>query len=762
MKPIQETHTVLTNVSNENTQNFKIDPDDPFIFNVLRKSMYSNPLKIVVQEIFSNARDAMRDAGRGNIPVEFIINTRDSYFVVKDQGTGISEDRMEEVFLWYGRSTKRNSNKFTGQYGLGCKSPFSLTETFLITTRVNNEEFEYCAYIDSSSKGALKLLNRRPLKDGENNGTEIRIPVSSDKIHQVEAYVREIGQWCSPTPVILGKPKIEHIKPIFSGNGWVILDPKDLNRMDRKPLCICDGIPFYGTIPTSYDIKVPYSVIPVFKTGEIQLPANRENVHWCDLTVNGFKEKIANFYKEYKVHLEKDLNGLNTWAEKLLYLHNVVDVFKDEKIINDLKYNNTIKFKTPDRYYDKTSNLYSFKYTPYYREETINVNYSVESVVMTTFYYDAISTSKSTKQNLAADLKNGKAYVIFNDIIDETAQEMVVNLQDFEKRWATYQDRLKDYEQKKRKSRPSKPSPKEIAPHGGVATKEIRDKLFYYTKQGNLSSKTVYVVSAPHSDIPVNYDAKLSDVKSLTITKEAKPKEAKPSVPEYIEFFKGHYRNERIDNFKNSNTVVLKFPTKNQLLRTKAGKLSDIKQVKHALEQLDIHFVLMTELEFKKIAKYETANNIKLPIVDFEDFIVEFLKQNPGLKPSNVEDYNAFIISNMSDGLRKILTQYAKADIVQRIEKLKPVANSKELIWNNKKIKYDQHTSLLNSLTALESHSKNLQSELVKLKPVEYNVSVAQREIEAIKNAYPLLKSCYITTQNQKDVVHYIQLINNS
>lgn len=762
MKITQEKHPVLSNNTNGETQSFKIDPEDGFIFNVLRKSMYSNPLKIVVQEVMSNARDAMRESNKTNIPVEVIINTRDSYFVVKDQGPGITPQRMSEIVLWYGRSTKRDDNKQVGGWGLGFKSPYALADAFLITTRVNNTQYEYCAFIDESTKGALKLLNQRPMTNNEINGTEIRVPIPIDKIHQVEPYVREIAQWWNPTVTILGRPVIPHIKPLFSGNGWVILDPKDLNRMDRKPLCICDGIPFYGTIPTSYDIKVPYSVIPVFKTGEIQLPANRENVHWCDLTVNGFKEKIANFYKEYKVHLEKDLNGLNTWAEKLLYLHNVVDVFKDEKIINDLKYNNPIKFKTPDRYYDKTTNLYSFKYTPYYHEETINVNYSVESVVISTFYYDTITTSKSTKQNLADDLKNGKAYVIFNDLIDETAKEMIANLQDFEKRWATYQDRLKDYEQKKRKSRPSRPSCKEIGPYCGVATKDIREKLLEYIKQETLSTIRVYIVSAPHDDIPINYNAKLSDVKNLVLTKDVKPKEVKPSVPEYIEFFKGHYRSERISDFKNSNTVVLKFPTKKQLLRTKAGHPTDIKQIKWALKNLDLHFVLMTELEFKKIAKYETANNIKLPIIDFEDFIVEFLKQNPGLKPSNVEDYNAFIISNISDGFRRILTQYAKADIVQRIEKLKPITHSKELIWNNKKIKYEQHTSLLNSLTSLKSHSKNLQSELVKLQPVEYNVSVAQREIEAIKDAYPLLKSCYITTQNQKDVVHYIQLINNS
>lgn len=760
MKVIKKTTDVLTNISTENEQKFKIDSDDSFLFDVLFEKMYSNPLRTACQEYLCNARDTMRACGKEKTPVEVIINTRDSYFVVKDRGEGITEDRMNEIFLWVGRSTKRESNKYTGSYGLGGKLAFALASSFLINTNVNGFHYEYCAYVNAESQRALTLLSKRELNPDEENGTEIRIPVRSDQINQVEPYVREIAQWWNPTVVILGRPVIPHIKPLFSGNGWVILDPKDLNRMDRKPLCICDGIPFYGNIPSSYDIHVPYSVIPVFKTGEIQLPANRENVHWCDLTVNGFKEKIANFYKEYKVHLEKDLNGLNNWHEKLLYLHNVVDIFKDEKILKDLSYKNPIKFKTPDFYSDKTTNLHSFEYVPYYSKETTRVSYEIHSIVLANSYYDYVQMSRSNKQNLANDLKSGKAYVIFNDLVDATAQEMVENLKDFEKRWTTYLARLEDYNQKKRKSRPSKPQNKEITPSAGVATKELREKLFEYIKQGKLEGRAIYIVSAPHDDIPVNYDAKLSDVKNIVLKKDVKPKAEKPSVPKTLECFRGYYRSESIDSL--NNYVLLKFQTKKELLRAKADRSRDFNKVLNTLEGLDIKLAMITELEFAKIAKYEKAHNVKINAMDFEDFIVEFLKQNPGLKPSNVDDYNSFLQFNLSDNLRKILLDNAKTDIAQRVEKLKPVSHAKELVWNNKKIPYNDHTSLLNHLTSLRVYSTNLNNVLANLSPMEYNVSKAQREIEAIKQVYPLLNHCTITEKNKKDFVHYIQLINKS
>lgn len=741
-------------------QHFKIDPDDPFIFSVLRKSMYSNPLRTAIQEYFSNSRDSHRETNRTNIPVEFIINTRDNYFVVKDYGPGISEDRMSEVFLWYGRSTKRGDNRQTGGFGLGGKLGMALSDSFLVTTRVDGFQYEYCIYIDETSKGALKLLHKRPLTNDEKTGTEVRIPVPNGQTHQVEAYVREIGQWCNPTPVILGKPVIPHVKPLFSGNGWVILDPKDLNRMDRKPLCICDGIPFYGNIPTAFNINVPYSVIPVFKTGEIQLPANRENVHWCDLTANAFKQHIENFYNEYKVHLEKDLNDLNTWEDKLLYMHKVIDIFKDEKILKDLKYKDQIKFKTPDNYYDKTQNLYEFTYKPWHYEEKIHINYSVPATVAVNAYYDYANISGSNKKNLAEYLKTKNAFVIYNDLIEETAKEMVENLKTFEKKWGLYESRLKDYNEQKRKSRPSKPSNLQYTPIAGVATKDIQTKLYKYIKDNKIT-QNVFIVSAPFDDIPIKYDAKLSDVKNMEIVKPEKIKNVKPTIPSTVQFYQGYYKNTYIKDLGVSKQLLyMKFATKNSLMRAKSNNKKAFDNVKDYLSLLNLDFIIITDLEFKNLEKYQTGHNVKINMINFDDFIGEFIKQNPGLKESNHQDYNLAISKSLSDNIKKILCTHGKAEVKQKIEQIKPIKHSTELVWGSEKVQFTAHTSLLNYLVFLKHYNKNLKDELDKLKPIEYNIDRVQREIDGIKNYYPLLKHVYVSANNEKECIQYVKLMN--
>ena len=104
------------------TQQFDIG-DQAMIIEFMSKTIYSNPLKIVVQEYISNARDAHIEIGKGDIPVKVKLPNRfDPTLSFRDFGPGISPDRMKNVFIRYGVSTKRNNNNESGSFGLGAKS----------------------------------------------------------------------------------------------------------------------------------------------------------------------------------------------------------------------------------------------------------------------------------------------------------------------------------------------------------------------------------------------------------------------------------------------------------------------------------------------------------------------------------------------------------------------------------------------------------------------------------------------------------------
>ena len=80
------------------------------IINILRSKLYSNPIKIICQEYISNAIDANIENGKE--PTDITINVPnfvEKNFIVSDKGIGISKERMSDIFLKYGNSTKRDT-----------------------------------------------------------------------------------------------------------------------------------------------------------------------------------------------------------------------------------------------------------------------------------------------------------------------------------------------------------------------------------------------------------------------------------------------------------------------------------------------------------------------------------------------------------------------------------------------------------------------------------------------------------------------------
>ena len=134
------------------SKTFSVDTNDTMVIKLLRDKMYKNKIGAVAREISSKSRDANREAGRGNTPIIIsvegetnLLSADSSSISFQDNGVGISPERMDNIFLKYGGSTKRESDKFTGGFGIGAKTPFAYTDNFFISTIVeeNGKRIEY-------------------------------------------------------------------------------------------------------------------------------------------------------------------------------------------------------------------------------------------------------------------------------------------------------------------------------------------------------------------------------------------------------------------------------------------------------------------------------------------------------------------------------------------------------------------------------------------------------------------------------------------
>src|SRR4051794_1315710 len=85
-------------------------------------NLYSDPEKAIIREYATNAWDAHIEGGILR-PIEITTPSDLAPFLtIQDYGIGLDEDGIRRIYSKYGASTKRESNDFNGQLGMGCKS----------------------------------------------------------------------------------------------------------------------------------------------------------------------------------------------------------------------------------------------------------------------------------------------------------------------------------------------------------------------------------------------------------------------------------------------------------------------------------------------------------------------------------------------------------------------------------------------------------------------------------------------------------------
>jgi len=105
------------------------------LFDILRNKMYSDKMLAIIREYSVNGLDAHIDSGIPNKPIRIHLpSTFEPSFSIRDFGEGLSESEVREIYCMYGSSTKRQSNEVTGQLGLGSKSAFAYTDSFVISS----------------------------------------------------------------------------------------------------------------------------------------------------------------------------------------------------------------------------------------------------------------------------------------------------------------------------------------------------------------------------------------------------------------------------------------------------------------------------------------------------------------------------------------------------------------------------------------------------------------------------------------------------
>ena len=318
-------------VSSEEFKTLAFRVDQKMAQIIFRDKLYSaeGKIRVIVQEYMANARDAHRVAGKSDTPIDVTLPTNLApEFIVRDYGNGIPPNIIEDIFVVYGASTKKNSNLENGGYGIGAKCAFSYVNAFSVTTTVSGVRYIYAASIDSDGMNQFTLLDSGPATGPD--GTEVRVPIKASDISQLRGWVAEVTHAWSPRPNITnGTLEYRHAENESSGERWELYHQCSpfAYRMFFKGITVTvDDIPYTmtsdqsraigGTVQILYNLLVERMkcLVMHFRVGEVTIPPQRESIDITPRTKNAITAAVDKFIQ---TQIDLALNRLKVAVTQL-------------------------------------------------------------------------------------------------------------------------------------------------------------------------------------------------------------------------------------------------------------------------------------------------------------------------------------------------------------------------------------------------------------------------------------------------------------
>ena len=325
--------------------------DPRIIIHHLVKSVYQFAKITMVQEYASNARDANIEAGNGHLPIEIKVpNTLDTNLIISDRGIGITPDRMHNVFVKIGNSTKREENMSDGAFGIGSKIGLAYTNQFTVKTVTQEGEhlirrlYAVVKRDDFSIKlmtlGEPHIVNSADEADDQHTGTAITIPIEARDVAEVRRAVVEKTEFWKVRPTVTGANADEVAYPkrdwfyncdefqfILDGNGGYGYNGTVVALINGVPYPVKHANEGRGYIHNRDSDDQPASSAGVnytsfrgtiylnFKVGEITPALSRESLQYDDRTRLLVKERVDAAIKIVKGKVKEIIDGEPTYLQ---------------------------------------------------------------------------------------------------------------------------------------------------------------------------------------------------------------------------------------------------------------------------------------------------------------------------------------------------------------------------------------------------------------------------------------------------------------
>ena len=272
----------------------------PIAFDILSSKLYSNTTLAIVRELLSNAYDAMAEAGtlgtrKMNVHFPDMMESR---FIVRDYGNGLNEEEIFNLYTTFFKSTKRDSNEFTGCYGLGSKSPFAYGDSFMVESYQNGTAKKY---LMAKMNGYPKVTKLDEKQTEEENGMKITIPVpegDKDFYYEFCKYVKYQPDLAKAIESNAEFSHAEFCKEYDEGFCKISL-ATEINPYRNTDIFIKQGMNIF---PARMDASTfGFTVVAEVPIGTFEIVPSREALSESESNQKKFKKTIQNISEMAKI-----------------------------------------------------------------------------------------------------------------------------------------------------------------------------------------------------------------------------------------------------------------------------------------------------------------------------------------------------------------------------------------------------------------------------------------------------------------------------
>ena len=277
-------------------------------FDTLLSGLYSNKIRAMIRELWTNAFDSHIAAGIPSTPFDVHLPTRfEPVFRVRDYGVSLSHEDVIGLYSTLFDSTKDDTNDMVGALGLGSKSPFAYTDQFTVIARLNGRKRTYLAARQGDGTPGITLVSDE--ESDEAQGLEISVACRNDDFGQFEQEARSLAIGFDPMPDVDGV-EIETVDPVYvdEEGGFAIFTKEIVPGSESLAIrqgCVIYPVDDYNlTRKVREFMKWTHALVIDVPIGAVSFTAGRESLSLDDHTIKNVEAAIETTLAKLKADID--------------------------------------------------------------------------------------------------------------------------------------------------------------------------------------------------------------------------------------------------------------------------------------------------------------------------------------------------------------------------------------------------------------------------------------------------------------------------